>query len=69
MLRDNPYAEWYRNSMQLPGSPTQRHHRETYGADYALRRLRDPFDDGERDGDLDALAGICARTPAPGTSC
>jgi alpha-L-fucosidase len=22
MLRENPYAEWYRNSMQIKGSPT-----------------------------------------------
>lgn len=26
-----PYAEWYRNAMEIQGSPTQRHHRETYG--------------------------------------
>ena len=34
MLRENPYAEWYLNSMQIKGSPTQRHHREVYGDDY-----------------------------------
>ena len=26
MLRENPYAEWYRNSMQIKGSPTVVHH-------------------------------------------
>ncbi|MEI8334698.1 MAG: alpha-L-fucosidase, partial [Chloroflexota bacterium] len=31
LFRDNPYAEWYRNSMQLEGSPTWAHHREAYG--------------------------------------
>jgi alpha-L-fucosidase len=28
----NPYAEWYCQAMQIDGSPTQRHHAETYGA-------------------------------------
>ena len=27
----NPYAEWYLNSMRIPGSPTQEYHRATYG--------------------------------------
>jgi len=27
----NPYAEWYANSMLLPGSPTQEHHRARWG--------------------------------------
>jgi len=26
MLRENPYAEWYLNTMQIEGSPTQLHH-------------------------------------------
>ena len=29
-----PYAEWYYNSMRNPGSPTEKYHREHYGADY-----------------------------------
>jgi alpha-L-fucosidase len=31
---NNPYAEWYFNSMRIDGSPTQKYHRETYGPDY-----------------------------------
>jgi alpha-L-fucosidase len=27
----NPYAEWYVNTVRISGSPTWRHHRETYG--------------------------------------
>ena len=27
----SPYAEWYWNSLKLPGSAVQRHHREVYG--------------------------------------
>ena len=60
MLRDNPYAEWYLNSMQVPGSPTQRHHAATYGADTPYDAFRDPFDVESANADLDALAGVCA---------
>lgn len=28
---NNPYAEWYMNSYRIDGSPTQHHHRATYG--------------------------------------
>jgi alpha-L-fucosidase len=28
---NNPYAEWYMNSMSIKGSPTWKHHIETYG--------------------------------------
>ncbi|HEY2121937.1 MAG TPA: alpha-L-fucosidase [Candidatus Acidoferrum sp.] len=31
---NNPYAEWYYNTMRIDGSPTQKYHRDTYGADY-----------------------------------
>ncbi len=35
-FRANPYAEWYENSLNIPGSPTAEHHLTTYGdAPYA----------------------------------
>jgi alpha-L-fucosidase len=33
-IRNNPYAEWYYNTMRIDGSPTQAYHREHYGAEY-----------------------------------
>ena len=33
-ITNNPYAEWYYNTMRIDGSPTQKYHREKYGADY-----------------------------------
>ena len=60
LFRDNPYAEWYRNSMQVEGSPTWRHHRETYGTDFAYDGFVEPFDAGTADCDLDAIAALCA---------
>jgi alpha-L-fucosidase len=32
---NNPYAEWYLNSLLIKDSPTQRHHLETYGPNFA----------------------------------
>lgn len=60
MLRDNPYAEWYLNSMRVPNSATQRHHQETYGAGTPYDAFRDPFDLESSAADLDQLAGVCA---------
>ena len=33
-IKNDPYAEWYYNTMRIDGSPTQAYHREHYGADY-----------------------------------
>ncbi|HEX4775406.1 MAG TPA: alpha-L-fucosidase [Acidimicrobiia bacterium] len=30
-MRENPYVEWYQNSLAIDGSPVQWHHRATYG--------------------------------------
>ena len=59
MLHENPYGEWYLNSMQLPGSPTQLHHRQEYGDDYPYDNFIDVFDDASGGADLDALADLC----------
>ena len=64
MLRDNPYAEWYRNTMQVPGSPTAEHHRRTYGRDFVYDDFIPTFDDGANDADLAAIAGLCAQAGA-----
>jgi alpha-L-fucosidase len=64
MLRDNPYAEWYANTMQVPGSPTQRHHRETYGDDYPYDNFVAAFDEASGRADLNALADFCRRSGA-----
>ncbi len=30
-FKNNPYEEWYLNSLRIPDSPTQKYHKETYG--------------------------------------
>lgn len=64
MLWDNPYAEWYLNTMQLPGSPTNIHHVQTYGQDFEYDGFRPAFDEGSMAADLDELAGVCAAAGA-----
>ncbi|MCX6432071.1 MAG: alpha-L-fucosidase [Actinobacteria bacterium] len=59
MLKNNPYAEWYRNTMQIHGSPTQRHHAETYGADFPYDGFIPRFDESAGAADLDAIASLC----------
>lgn len=43
-IENNPYAEWYLNTMRLDGSPTQAYHRERYGADYDYYNFAPLFD-------------------------
>jgi alpha-L-fucosidase len=64
MLRENPYAEWYLNSMQIPGSPTQRHHGRVYGADFPYDDFVTAFDDAASGARLDAMASVCQEAGA-----
>jgi alpha-L-fucosidase len=59
MLRENPYAEWYRNTMRIPGSPTQQHHARVYGEDYPYDNFVRTFDSASAGADVDALADLC----------
>jgi alpha-L-fucosidase len=34
-LAHNPYAEWYPNTMRIKGSPSHKHHVETYGENFS----------------------------------
>ena len=34
-FKNNPYAEWYLNSLRIPESPTQEYHRENFGEDFS----------------------------------
>ena len=59
MLRENPYAEWYRNSMQIEGSPTAVHHARVYGRDYPYDNFVRTFDEASAGADLHGLADLC----------
>ena len=64
MLAHNPYAEWYANTMRLPGSPTQRHHEQTYGAGFGYDDFVPRFEAASAGADLTGLAGLCREAGA-----
>ncbi|CAA9342705.1 MAG: GH29, partial [uncultured Gemmatimonadaceae bacterium] len=35
-FKNNPYADWYLNTLKIDGSPVQQHHAATYGRDFAF---------------------------------
>jgi len=41
---NNPYAEWYLNSLRIAGSPTNSHHKNKYGLDFDYYKFRDTLD-------------------------
>jgi len=56
-IKNNPYAEWYYNSMRVPGSPTQLYHEEHYhGADYYA--FTESFDQQSKKWSPDAWAEL-----------
>ncbi|NLV55017.1 MAG: alpha-L-fucosidase [Acidimicrobiales bacterium] len=58
-----PYAEWYDNARRIPGSPTARHHADTYG-DAPYEDFRTDFEAGLDGWDPDAWADAFARAGA-----
>jgi alpha-L-fucosidase len=57
-IKNNPYAEWYYNSMRIEGSPTQKYHREKYGADYDYYNFAAIFNREIQKWDPDAWAKV-----------
>src|SRR6476646_1069407 len=33
-FKNNPYAEWYLNTLRIPDSPTRKHHIQTWGENF-----------------------------------
>ncbi|MHA1193323.1 MAG: alpha-L-fucosidase, partial [Promethearchaeota archaeon] len=33
-FKNNPYAEWYLNTLKIKGSPTREYHEQNYGEDF-----------------------------------
>jgi alpha-L-fucosidase len=63
-ITHNPYAEWYLNSMQLDGSPTQAYHGEHYGADYNYYNFAPIFNRETQKWNPDSWAEIFRRAGA-----
>ncbi|MCR2819004.1 alpha-L-fucosidase [Microbacterium sp. zg.Y1090] len=63
------YAEWYANTVRIPGSPTWRRHQEIYGPGCSYEDLADRWDAGGFDADafVGELVGAGARYVVPTT--
>jgi alpha-L-fucosidase len=61
---NNPYVEWYANSLRIPGSPTQRYHAATYGADFSYDNFIPMFQQATERWDPALWANIFAEAGA-----
>ncbi|MDV8003022.1 alpha-L-fucosidase [Rhodococcus sp. IEGM 1408] len=64
MLRENPYSEWYLNTMTIRGSPTREHHARTYGPDYSYHRFSEEFTRQADTANVDLIAELAAASGA-----
>lgn len=62
--RNNPYAEWYLNSLRVPGSPTAEFHANTYGAQFDYYNFRDTLALKTKNWEADEWARIFKETGA-----
>jgi alpha-L-fucosidase len=60
----SPYAEWYQNSLRIPGSAVQQHHAEKYGANFPYGNFATAFKEQSRRWDPDAWAEVFQRAGA-----
>lgn len=54
----NPYAEWYWNSLLVPGSETAAYHEETYGADFGYEDFVPQFNEATAEWNPEAWASF-----------
>ncbi len=57
-FKNNPYAEWYLNTLRIDGSPTQQHHFKTYGKDFAYLDFIPMFNKAIEKWDPDTMAAL-----------
>jgi alpha-L-fucosidase len=63
-FRNNPYAEWYLNSLRIKGSPTYEHHIKTYGADFDYYQFMPMFTKAHAQWDPASWADLFKKTHA-----
>ena len=61
---ENPYAEWYLNSLRITGSPTWKHHVATYGENFDYYRFMPMFNQSVEHWDPAVWARLFRRTGA-----
>ena len=63
-MKNNPYAEWYLNSLMIEGSPTQKYHKENYGDDYSYDRFADIFNEEIKKWDPEEMVDLFIKAGA-----
>ncbi len=63
-LANNPYTEWYANSLRIPGSPVQQYHRQTFGSDFPYEAFIPEFRQAHAGWDASAWADTFAAAGA-----
>jgi alpha-L-fucosidase len=56
-IKYDPYAEWYLNTMRIPGSPTQEYHKQHYG-DQGYYEFAPTFNSESKKWDPDKMAAV-----------
>lgn len=62
--KNNAYAEWYYNSLLIPGSPTQTYHAQTYGKNFNYYQFARAFNAESRHWNPDQWAKLFKETGA-----
>jgi alpha-L-fucosidase len=55
---NNPYAEWYMNTLRIEGSPTQEHHYKTYGKEFDYYDFTPKFNEAVQRWDPNQMAEL-----------
>jgi alpha-L-fucosidase len=63
-IKYDPYAEWYLNTMRVPGSPTAEYHKEHYGANFEYYDFAPVFNRETKKWDPDKMAAIFRKSGA-----
>lgn len=63
-VRNNPYTEWYENSLNIDGTDTQQFHRDAYGADFPYTGFQPLFEEQSKSFRADDWADLFATARA-----
>jgi alpha-L-fucosidase len=62
--KNNPYAEWYLNSLKIEGSPTQIYHEKTYGKEFSYDSFVPMFNNAIKRWNADEMVDLFKKAGA-----
>lgn len=63
-MKNQPYAEWYLNTSRIPGSATQKHHKEVYGENFSYYEFAKDFEKTSPQVDFNTWAEVFKKAGA-----